>query len=159
MNRTPGQMYLFDFPAPIVLGEWRHVCIVNQGTTWTYYDKGGLVGISPTSSSNYLADSLLSPNYLGRSNWDGDRLLQGSISDFRVYSVALTASVVADLYAAQGICLFLPKLSYQSPKAAIHNELILMRCRPCLQSMQLWSIFVYHRLYGSKSSSISLKTK
>ena len=89
----------FQFPDPITLGQWRHVCIVNQGTAWTYFDNGRIVG---TQQSCTLNDVTLSSNFLGRSNWPIDRLLQGRIGVFQIYSRALSASDVGIIYAYRG---------------------------------------------------------
>ena len=89
----------FQFPDPITLGQWRHVCIVNQGTAWTYFDNGRIVG---TQQSCSLNDVALSSNFLGRSNWPIDRLLQGRIGVFQIYSRALSTSEVDIIYAYRG---------------------------------------------------------
>ena len=89
----------FQFPDPITLGRWRHVCIVNQGTNWTYFDNGSFVD---TQQSCSLNDVALSSNFLGRSNWPIDRLLQGRIGVFQIYSRALSASEVETIYTDRG---------------------------------------------------------
>ena len=86
--------------APISYGQWRHVCVVNHATNWFFYDNGVQVGSSLAQCN--LSDVELSANYLARSNWGTDRLLQGSISEFRAYNRSLTASEVAALHANIG---------------------------------------------------------
>ncbi len=86
----------FKFPTKISYGQWRHVCIVNQATYWFFYDNGVLVGSDQTPCS--LANVVLTSNYLGRSNWGFDPLLQGSIAEFQIYNRAITASEVAMLH-------------------------------------------------------------
>ena len=92
--------HTFTFPAPISYGQWRHVCIVNQGTDWSFYDDGVLVG-SDQRPCSYASD-VLSSNYLGRGNWDGNRLLRGRIAEFRIYNRSLSASEAARLYGHVG---------------------------------------------------------
>ena len=92
---------IFSFPTLISYGTWRHVCIANQGKTLSFYDNGVLL------VSNRLACTLnnvtLTSNYLGRSNWPLDRLLQGAIAEFRIYNRVLLGSEVASLYASNGM--------------------------------------------------------
>ena len=96
-----AQPYFF-FPDPIQLGQWRHVCIVNQGAQWDFYDNGQHVG-SQTSSCS-LQDVMTTFNYIGRSDWSlaDNRLLVGRVAEFRIYSRRLSASDVTAVYAYRG---------------------------------------------------------
>ena len=76
------------------------MCISNQGTSWLFYDGGLLVGTQQTRCA--VANIVLSSNYLGRSNWNGDPLLQGAIAQFQVYARVLSEEEVATLYAYNG---------------------------------------------------------
>ena len=89
----------FQFPDPIIYNRWRHVCIVNQGTTWTYFDNGSVVGTQQSCTLNQVP---LSSNFLRRSNCASDRLLQGRIGVFQIYSRALSAPEVETIYACRG---------------------------------------------------------
>ena len=82
---------VYVLPTPIAFDQWRHVCVVNQGNNWAYYDDGLIVG---TQTLCTLSDVTLMSNFLGRSNWDGDSLLQGSISDFQIFDRSLSAMEV-----------------------------------------------------------------
>ncbi len=95
-----GDHLTYVYGTPTLLGQWRHVCIVNQAANWTFYDNGVRDG-SLESFCNF-PDVVLSSNYLGRSNWDENTLLQGSIAEFRIYIKAVSASEVTAIYAIIG---------------------------------------------------------
>jgi hypothetical protein len=101
-GNTGQQGPSFYFPDPIQLGQWRHVCIVNKGAQWNFYDKGQLVGTQTSSCS--LQDVMTTFNYIGRSDWSraDNRLLIGRVAEFRIYSRPLSASDVAAVYAYNG---------------------------------------------------------
>jgi len=91
---------IYTFTTAISYGTWRHVCIANKGTNWSFYDNGVLAGTENLPCS--LMNTVLSSNYLGRSNWAQNQLLQGSIAEFRIYNRVLLGSEVATLYATNG---------------------------------------------------------
>ena len=86
-------------PMPIVVGEWRHLCIVNQGTTWSLFENG-VTTISVTL--NAIESIQLPFNFLGRSNWPGDDMFRGKIDEFRIYKIALRPADVATVYSFKG---------------------------------------------------------
>lgn len=91
--------YGFNFPVGILYSQWRHVCVMNKGIRWTYYDNGALVGSDQTCG---LTSDPLFSNYLGRSNWNPDRLFQGGLAEFRIYSRSLSLAEVQAIYAYRG---------------------------------------------------------
>ena len=93
---------IINFPNPIVVGVWRHVCVVNQGRTWSMYDNGALSAAS-TASFSLPAVSLTS-NYLARSNWVADQVssMVGGLDDFRLFAKALSSNEVAAVFSNQG---------------------------------------------------------
>ena len=118
----------FIFPTPITYGSWRHVCIANQGTRWAIYDNGTLVGSLQTNCP--LENVVLRSNYLGRSNWNVDRLLQGKLSQFQIYNRVLSATEVASLKLYNGILhIHTPVRIFFSTKG--HNILCLRILCPC----------------------------
>jgi hypothetical protein len=86
----------FHFPNPIINGQWRHVCVVNQGKSWSFYDNG-VFAASQTASCS-LSNVLLTSNFIGRSNWYADSLLIGRVDEFRIYQKALLYFDVAGIY-------------------------------------------------------------
>jgi hypothetical protein len=107
--------FSFTFPAPISYGQWRHVCIMNQAKNWFFYDNGVLRGSDQIPCS--VGDVVLTSNYIGRSNWAADRLLRGSIAEFRIYNRVLYASEVAALHANTGtkpLCVMIMMLDHRA---------------------------------------------
>ena len=86
----------FLSPIPLQAGSWRHSCFVNRGYSWIMYENGRAAGGSTVSS--LLSDSDLSQNFIGRSNYGTDSMLIGKVKDFRIYSKALSAGEVAEIY-------------------------------------------------------------
>jgi hypothetical protein len=86
----------FAFPEPIINGQWRHVCIVNKGNKWSFYDNGEFMASQIASFS--LQNVLLTSNYIGRSNWDVDRLFIGRVDEFKIYQKTILPSDVASIY-------------------------------------------------------------
>ncbi len=76
--------------------QWTHVAVTLQGgTTGKLYVNGSLVA----SNSITLRPSTINPtvNYLGKSQWPGDALLNGRLDDFQIYNRALSAFEIACL--------------------------------------------------------------
>ena len=87
------------YPNPIVNGQWRHVCAVNQQTQWSLYDNGEFVTSLDACS---LSSFPLTSNLIGKGNRVGDGLLVGKISEFRIYQRALSSIEVASIYFYKG---------------------------------------------------------
>jgi hypothetical protein len=76
-------------------GVWSHVAVTLSGNTGILYVNGVAVG---TNSAMTLKPSSLGStanNYIGRSQYSADPYLNGVIDEFRIYSVALSASEIA----------------------------------------------------------------
>jgi hypothetical protein len=95
-----GHYQEINLPKPIINGKWRHVCVVNLGRNWSIYDDGALAA-SRTATCD-LTNTLLTSNYIGRSNWNWDPLLVGRVDEFRIYDRALSAWQVTNLYGYKG---------------------------------------------------------
>ena len=93
-NTTSGQ----DLPR----GVWKTLAYTLDDATNTarlYLDgvqvaQNTNVTITPAS----LGGGVTTANYIGRSNYDADRRLAGSVRDFRIYDTALSATEVAALH-------------------------------------------------------------
>jgi len=81
------------------------VCIV-KGSSWTLYDNN----VAVTTLTGNTVQVVRSANYLGQSAYTGGTLFRGSIDEFRVYNVPLTASQVLSLFAFRGTSLSLSNL-------------------------------------------------
>jgi hypothetical protein len=96
----PNNQQSLISPNPIVLGTWRHVCVVNRGRSWNLYDDGALA-VSTTATSD-LASVDLTSNFIGKSNWASDTLLRGKVDEFRMYNRSLSANEVSAVFAYRG---------------------------------------------------------
>jgi fibronectin type 3 domain-containing protein len=87
-----------DGTAPIPTGVWTHFAVTKTGSVAILYINGVEVGrnnamtLKPSNLGN------TTQNYLGKSQWTADPLLNGSLDDFRIYSQALTPAQIAGLY-------------------------------------------------------------
>jgi hypothetical protein len=86
----------FTFPIPIVNGQWRHVCVVNKGKEWSFYDNGAFTASQTASFS--LSNVVLTSNYIGRSNWNHDSVLIGRVDEFKIYRKMISSGDVASIY-------------------------------------------------------------
>ena len=78
---------------------WKHICLTITGTTANLRYNSGSNGFTLSSARNF--NSLLTTNYIGKSNW-ADGPWHGAMDDFRIYTKALTSTEVAALYAFRG---------------------------------------------------------
>ena len=85
----------------IVLNTWYHIAVTFQGTNIKIYLNGTLVKTVTSAAS--VGGHTLNYNYLGKSNWSQDALLNGKLNDFRIYDHCLTAKEVGEL--AKGLVL------------------------------------------------------
>lgn len=91
INTTPAWITI---PQAIVNNQWRHVCIVNKGRSWTIYDNGQPVFFHTASVD--LNNVLLTASYIAKSSWNV--INKGNVDEFRIYNIALTADQVLDVY-------------------------------------------------------------
>ena len=94
-----GGEQIVDTTAGLALGEWQHVAVTLAGETATVYLNGNPIGSSSTVTIDPadMGAGTTVNNRIGRSNWPADPLLEGQISDFKVYNYALTAAEVDGL--------------------------------------------------------------
>ncbi|AEV84264.1 hypothetical protein ACWT_3241 [Actinoplanes sp. SE50] len=90
-NWTKEQSTQAPAPQPLARGTWKHLAYTQTGTTGTLFEDGTPIATntSVTIKPGDIGAGTTSANYLGRSNYTGDRLLKGRIKDFRVYDRAL----------------------------------------------------------------------
>jgi hypothetical protein len=86
----------YTFPKPIINGQWRHVCVVNQGSSWSVYDDGLLDASWFTPCS--LNNAQLTSNFIGRSNSYSAPLLIMRVDEFRIYQKQLALSNISSVY-------------------------------------------------------------
>ncbi|MFO1514658.1 MAG: LamG-like jellyroll fold domain-containing protein [Verrucomicrobiota bacterium] len=94
---TSGSANEQTLEAPAVpANQWTHVAVTLQGgTTGKLYVNGSLAA----SNSITLRPSSINPtvNYLGKSQWPGDALLNGRLDDLQIYNRALAPTEIAGL--------------------------------------------------------------
>jgi len=91
-------------PAVLTTGVWHHFVVVLAATatyTGTLYIDNVAVGTNSAMTLHPSDLGATSDNWLGRSQYPADPLLNGYLDDFRVYKRALTASEIAKLYAVR----------------------------------------------------------
>ncbi|WIM95864.1 Ig-like domain repeat protein [Actinoplanes oblitus] len=98
-------------------GTWKHLAYTQTGTTGRLFEDGVPIATntSVTIKPGDIGGGRTTANYLGKSDYSGDRLLKGKIKDFRVYDRALgdtevrtlAGPVVADELAADRAALTL----------------------------------------------------
>jgi beta-xylosidase len=80
-------------------GGWKHIAYTQTGGTAVLYEDGVEVarntGVTITPAS--IGGGTTTANYLGKSNYTSDKLLNGRLRDFRLYDRALSESEVAEL--------------------------------------------------------------
>ncbi len=89
---------LYTFPKPIINGQWRHVCVVNQGSSWSVYDDGLLDASWPAYYYCSLSNVKLTSNFIGRSNYFWASLLIGRVDEFSIFEKLLFPSDVTSVY-------------------------------------------------------------
>ena len=79
---------------------WKHVCLVISGTSGNLWLDNSPQAFSMSNTRNF--DTLLSSNYIGRSQFISDAYWFGAIDEFRIYHRALTSTEVTALYNFRG---------------------------------------------------------
>jgi hypothetical protein len=78
------------------LNTWQHITVVHNGTNVIFYKNGSAIGSSTTSINLGTNNSAVIGN-----NAAGTRAFDGLIADVKVYSSALSASEIKNIYASQ----------------------------------------------------------
>jgi hypothetical protein len=80
-------------------GTWEHVAVTLAGATCSLYVQGAQAGQSTNVTLTPSSLGNTTQNWLGRSEYAADPYLQGQLDNVRIYSRALTAAEVQQLYA------------------------------------------------------------
>jgi hypothetical protein len=83
-------------PNRVDLNTWQHIVTVHSGTNVIFYKNGAAIGNSTTSINLGTNNSAVIGN-----NASGTRAFDGKIADVKVYSSALSASEIRNLYNSQ----------------------------------------------------------
>ena len=81
---------------------WKHIAVTLSGNTGTLYIDGVQVAQNTgmTIKPSDLAPTT-SGNFIGKSEWTGDKYLKGQVDDFRIYNRAISASEVTSVMNGQ----------------------------------------------------------
>ena len=74
---------------------WSFICATFDGTTLIIYING--VNVGSTIISTQRTPSILSQNYIGKSNWAGDGYTSSLIDELRIYNRSLTLAEINQL--------------------------------------------------------------
>lgn len=83
---------------PLSVGVWHHVAVTLNGNTGILYLNGVAQGTNAGMTLRPTTLGVTVNNYLGRSQWP-DPYFNGSIDEFRIYSVAHSAAEIAAMHA------------------------------------------------------------
>jgi DUF1680 family protein len=84
-------------PAALPAGTWTHVAVTHSGNVGILYVNGTEVARNSSMTIRPADLGSTTQNWIGRSQYSGDPLLDGAVDEVRVYSRALTASEVTAL--------------------------------------------------------------
>lgn len=96
LRNASGTELLNDNFITANINTWYHIVFTLSNTTYKVYVNGVLKN-TKTLSSN-IGTAIFNYPYIGKSNWSTDALLDGKLSDFRIYATALSADDVKSLY-------------------------------------------------------------
>jgi arabinoxylan arabinofuranohydrolase len=94
----PGGEQQLTGPVALSVGPWHHVAVTLNGNVGTLYLNGAPAATNGAMNLRPATLGTTPNNYLGRSQWP-DPYFNGSLDEFRIYSVALSASEIAATYA------------------------------------------------------------
>jgi hypothetical protein len=93
-----GHEEVIDGPAPLAMGQWKHVAVVLGPSGGILYLDGVQVGSNTTMMLRPGDLGRTTKNYIGRSQFFVDPYLDGSIDEFRIYNRALAPEEIRTLY-------------------------------------------------------------
>ena len=96
------QNKIFHQGSNLTANTWKHVAVTLSGSTGTLYIDG--VQVAQNTSMTFKPSDLApttSGNFIGKSDWTGDKYLKGQVDDFRIYNRAISASEVTSVMNGQ----------------------------------------------------------
>jgi hypothetical protein len=86
--------------AALPLGTWQHVCVTLAGGTGAMFVNGALAA-QMAITLNPSSLGVTTQDWLGRSQFAADPLMNGLIDEFRIYNRALTSAEILQLFLQQ----------------------------------------------------------
>lgn len=96
-NSAGGEQQITGTSA-LTTNVWHHVAVTLNGSTGTLYLNGVVVGVTNNMTLRPATLGITTNNFFGRSQWP-DPYLNGALDEFRIHSVALSASEISATYA------------------------------------------------------------
>jgi concanavalin A-like lectin/glucanase superfamily protein len=92
---------VLDGAAPLTVGTWHHLCVTLTGTNGILYIDGVQTAKNAALTLNPSNLGSTTQDWIGRSEFTGDPYLDGKVDQFRIYSRALSAAEVLQLFQEQ----------------------------------------------------------
>jgi hypothetical protein len=88
-------------PGTLPLNTWSHVAVTLSGSTGTLYINGTPVATNASMTLHPSDLGATSQDWIGRSQFNGDPALNGTVDDFQIYDHALSGAQIAALASGQ----------------------------------------------------------
>jgi autotransporter-associated beta strand protein len=94
---TGGVVQQINSTVAIAAGGWHHFAVTLAGTVGILYVDGVEVGRNTAMTKKPSSLGNTTQNWIGKSQWSSDPLLNGSVDEFRIYNKGLSASEILTL--------------------------------------------------------------
>lgn len=94
---TGGVVQQINSTVAIAVGGWHHFAVTLTGTVGILYVDGVEIGRNTAMTTKPSSLGNTTQNWIGKSQWSSDPLLNGSVDEFRIYNKGLNASEILAL--------------------------------------------------------------